>query len=344
LSKLARGSSLYVRILVEAGRRLGVDARTLLDGFDIDASKLDDVDAWFPRETITRLWERLVELTGDRDIGLHVAESFARDPSGGVVEYAARNASTLAEAFTRVERYVRLVLDGSECRFEWQEDSGVLTYSVPDDAGGPARPSSDWALATFVVKGRALVGVDFTPVEAALPYPEPEDSRALRSALRCPIAYGAGKIRLVLLRSDLERPVLGADRGLSMTLDRYAEELLARLPSHASTTDRVRQLLARVLSSGGDPSLAALADELHMSARTLQRRLSEEGAQHRDLVDEIRRDLALRYVAEGNLSIGEMTFLLGFSEPSAFLRAFRRWTGTTPGRARGEPSRTHGHS
>lgn len=338
--KQARASSLYLRILVAAAEKVGVDIAPCLVELGIDASLKDDVDAWFPRESIYALWEMLVEKTGDRELGVRVAELFARDPNVGVVEYAARNATKLADAYGRVERYGRLVLDGSEFRFEWQEDSGVISYAIADDPTGPVRPAADWALVSLVLKGRAFVGVDFTPVEVALPYPEPDDAPELQRLVRCPITYSAPKLRLVVARTDLERPVVGADRGLSVTLDRYADELITRLPSHASTTDRVRQLLARVLSSGGDPSLQALAGELHMSARTLQRRLSDEGAQHRDLVDDIRRDLALRYVSAGALSIGEMTFLLGFSEPSAFLRAFRRWTGSTPGRVRAEPTRT----
>lgn len=340
MTSSARASSIYLRLLETAATRARVDFGAALDEVGIDREDARRADAWFPRDAIYRLWERLAELTHDPAFGIHVAEAQVADPStGGVVEYAARNAPTLADAYARVERYARLVLDGADYRFEWAEDSGVLSYALPDDPRGPPRIPVEWAVALWVVKGRALVGVDFAPVEVSFPHARSVDTAELDRVLRCPLQFGAERTRVVLARRDLERPVVGADRGLSEVLDRYAEDLLAKIPSQTSIHDRVRHYLVRALSSGGDPSLPAIADALHVSARTLQRRLHDEGVSHRDLVDEIRRDFALRFVENAEMSIGEMTFLLGFSEPSAFLRAFRRWTGSTPGKVRAEHTR-----
>jgi AraC-like DNA-binding protein len=120
-----------------------------------------------------------------------------------------------------------------------------------------------------------------------------------------------------------------SEPGLCAILDEHALKLLEELPPLGSLGDRVRDLLARQLS-GGDTSAETTALSLKMSVRTLHRRLSAEGTSHKKLLEELRRKLAASYLRDGGLAISEITYLLGFSEPSAFHRAFRRWTGKTP--------------
>ena len=120
-----------------------------------------------------------------------------------------------------------------------------------------------------------------------------------------------------------------ADAELSAILARHAQHLLEQLPPVNDFVAHVRRLVAEELA-GGDPSAEHIAARLHMSARTLRRRLQEHGARHKLLLDELRRELAIRYLSEERLEIAEVAFLLGFSEASAFHRAFKRWTGRTP--------------
>jgi AraC-like DNA-binding protein len=110
---------------------------------------------------------------------------------------------------------------------------------------------------------------------------------------------------------------------------------MARILRHESLSDRVRQILMQEVP-GGNPSLEWVASRLALSPRTLQRRLRDEGTTHVALLDDLRRDLAIGYLKEKRVPIGEIAFLLGFSEPSAFHRAFRRWTGSTPGEVRNQ--------
>jgi AraC-like DNA-binding protein len=106
-------------------------------------------------------------------------------------------------------------------------------------------------------------------------------------------------------------------------------DLIQKLPKAEATTDAVRRHLASELDKG-QPTLEQIAPRLHMSSRTLRRRLDEEGTSFRQILGEVRRELASRYLMEGRLSVGEIAFLLGFSEPSAFHRAFKQWTGHAP--------------
>ena len=117
-------------------------------------------------------------------------------------------------------------------------------------------------------------------------------------------------------------------------MERHAEALLAKLPSLTdSVVDRVQRVLSGVLGEG-DASLGAVARKLRMSERTLQRKLAEESASYDALLDAMRHELAVRYLADRKIAIAEVAYLLGYSEPSPFHRAFKRWTGVTPSEAR----------
>ncbi len=123
--------------------------------------------------------------------------------------------------------------------------------------------------------------------------------------------------------------MLRSDPGLCVILDRYAEELLAKLPQTNSIVDRVRQELSVGLR-GGQVRLEAIAHTLEVEPRTLQRKLREAGISYQELLDEMRRELSIHYLKEEHISVYEVAFLLGFAETSAFHRAFKRWTGKTP--------------
>jgi len=116
---------------------------------------------------------------------------------------------------------------------------------------------------------------------------------------------------------------------LCSVLDRHAENLLSRFPPRNSIVDQSRSIIGHELR-GGDPSLERVAAQLGLSARTLQRKLHEQHTSHNELVDHLRHELAVRYLQEREMAIGEVAYLLGFSEPSSFHRAFKRWTGATP--------------
>ena len=147
--------------------------------------------------------------------------------------------------------------------------------------------------------------------------------------------FAMGENALVLPAPLLETPCVRADPALVAVLDRYAAERLEQAPRTSSIADRVRSALGDELR-GGEPTAARLATRFKMSVRSLSRLLAAEGTSFRELLDALRRDLATRHLAADQLSIGEVAFLLGFSELSSFHRAFKRWTGRTPAEFRQE--------
>jgi AraC-like DNA-binding protein len=187
----------------------------------------------------------------------------------------------------------------------------------------------------MVVNGRQLVGHEFEVLEIRFRHAAPAEAERLCETLAAPVRFEAEDNALVLPEAVMALPLPSADPAMFAYFDREAARRVAE-HGHPSATvlDELRRVIEATLPEGV-PELASLAEQLGLSPRTLQRRLAEQGSSLRKLIDELRHELALRHLAAG-LSIAEVSFLLGFSEPSAFHRAFKRWTDRTPAQWRGE--------
>jgi len=324
-------STPYLRVLLEGARTAGVSFEDLVDQLQCREA-LDDLEGRIEQANAHQLWERIARRSGDAAFGLHVAEAI-RPGAFAVLDYAARNAPTLGEAYRRIVRYSRLIHDGAQVQLSLDDEHARLSYTLPGYPGGSPRHTAEFIVAIWVVTGRQMTETDFTPLSVCFQHPQPADTDEHRRLFRCSIAFDASANEMCFNRALMSRALAQADPQLSLLLDRYADELLARLPSGEDFAGTVRRHLAAALR-GGDPGLEAIARKLRMSPRTLQRRLKDEGTSHQDLLDDLRRELAQKYLREPTVAISEAAFLLGFSEPSAFHRAFKRWTGTTPGEFR----------
>jgi AraC-like DNA-binding protein len=175
---------------------------------------------------------------------------------------------------------------------------------------------------------RTSYGESFAPREVMLPLSGRDCDAGRRAYFRAPIRYEASDMALVMGRPELEAPLSTSNAELVRTSEESVRAYLMRL-DRGSLVEQVKLRLSERLPAG-QASAEAIADELHMSPRTLQRKLRERGKTYRDVLEETRRELAEQYIQDPTVSINEITFLLGFSEPSSFTRAFRRWRGTSP--------------
>jgi AraC-like DNA-binding protein len=163
--------------------------------------------------------------------------------------------------------------------------------------------------------------------------PDPQNVAMREELFGCSVLFGQAENAIIAMRSAIEAANPRADSTLHRIVLRHAAELVARLPVRKQFSDQLREHIVGHLR-GGPPSIERIGELVHMSPRTIHRRLAEENISYRDVVDEVRRDLARGYLQESELSLGEIAFLLGFSHVNAFHRAFRRWTGQTPAEAR----------
>ena len=317
-----------VRKIADAAAARGVPAEELYRAVNLAAALLDDPDSRIPFTQLVALYEEAARLTGDDAFGLHVGER-SNPELFDLLGYVLVNSATLGEALDRLVRYHSIWSEGALFRLEVCGARIRLVYEYLGRQEGTRRHDCEMTLSVAVSFARRATGVEWAPHEVSFQHPKPKSIAEHRRVFRAPVRFGRPSNELVLDSSLLDLPIIRADPGLCDILDRQARELLARLPPQDGLINQVRVDISEALS-GGDVRLEAVSQRLGISARTLQRRLKEEGTSHQDLLDEVRSDLARRYLRGPELAVCEVAYLLGFSEPSAFHRAFRRWTGTTP--------------
>lgn len=305
---------------------LDYDPLPFLYAHGIDRELLLDPDATVPMSLCVGLLADGVRATGDDNLGLHIAER-AELGSFDVHFHAMVSSPTLGAAFERVCRYQRLVHETSHVRLEKSGESAVLSHRL---AGGLAAPrqTAELLLAAWVRAGRVATRTTWSPAEVRFAHHAPRDSREHRRFFGAPLRFASGENALVLPAALLDLPCHHTDPSLLALLDQYAADRLGR-PRAATFADRARAALSEELQAG-NVTAHGLAARLKVSVRTLHRSLAAERTSYRRLLDQLRLEIAGRHLLDDRMSVAEVGFLVGFSELSAFHRAFKRWTGRTP--------------
>lgn len=314
----------------------GIDAAALMTRAGLDADLLSDPLARYPSRQVMDFWKLAIEATGDRLLGVCVARHIAVS-TFHALGFALLASSDLASMFDRMTRYFRIVTDAGEIQFTREAGAGMLTLT--GDAGllTPADEEVKWcaldALLVAIVGGcRMLYGAEFKPLELRLQRPRPERHEVLERAFGHVPVYGCADNTLVVDEDTLSRRLLHANPELARVNDEATGRYLSALGEAAEPAQfllQLRQLLRERLPAG-DPPQIEVAAALGMTSRTLQRKLAETRTTYRDLLNDTRHALALEYLGLKTYSVSEIAYLLGFAEVSAFTRAFRRWTGTSP--------------
>ncbi|MET0384516.1 MAG: AraC family transcriptional regulator ligand-binding domain-containing protein [Polyangiales bacterium] len=292
-----------------------------------------DPDARVPiAESLQRL-QAVVALTGDEDIGLKAAREITYGDYG-VVEYLVSSAPTMRSSVELLARYLRLVNDALVFSLHVEGDRAVIQL---DSRIALPRAGADFQSAAFYVSALQRASNIIDPeYEAWFTHPQPANVTEYERT------FSPGRVRFsapfngfVFCARMLNESLASADVGLQAALRQYADRMLADLVDADGITEKVRAFVRRQLAQG-EPSAASAARALHMSRRTLARKLAREDTSFSQLLDETRRSLALGYLDDQRLDITELAFLLGYSQAGAFFRAFRRWTGTSPNAYRRE--------
>ncbi|MBD2566274.1 MULTISPECIES: AraC family transcriptional regulator [Nostoc] len=321
----------FVQGILNAARGVNLQPEALLAAIGLDASILENADARISREQYYALWQEIVHQSGDRYIGLHLPE-FNVPATWDILGYVINSCTDVAEALSRIVRYSELLHTGIKFFLKTEDNVTQLT-SITFGLPQPPVVCVQWGLASIVVAVRRITGLDWVPIQVNFPISTPEDISAYRCLFRALLEFNQPTAEILFDVAFLGQPVLKSDPGLCSILDRYAEDLLARLPRNETLVDRVLQLISEGLRTS-NPSLEAIAHRLGYTPRTLQRQLKKAGTSYQELLDQMRQQLSIYYLQERHIAICEVAFLLGFSETSAFYHAFKRWTGTTPGEYR----------
>ncbi|MGI9320284.1 MAG: AraC family transcriptional regulator, partial [Thiogranum sp.] len=308
-------------------RDYGVDIEKIYHDAGLDPEAVASPGTRYPFAKMQIMWRLAVERSRDPCFGLSVAEHMQPQAFHGL-GFVWLSSDTLFDALSRLVKYQRLISTVADISLEETDDSVKLLVNILQPSGQIEPASIDAAVGVFLRMCRMAVCGRFNPERVSLRRPRPSCAERFESLFQAPVEFGAENNILYFDPQSIHKPLPGADPELLRANDQVVVDYLARF-DRESLSMQVRSLLIELLPDG-QPTQNGIASSLNLSVRNLQRKLHSEGISFKHLLDETRKELATQYIRDTNRRIGEITYLLGFSEPSNFTRAFRRWTGLSP--------------
>lgn len=310
----------------------GVEMGALCSQAGIDPAWLGDPDGRVSGEVLRRLWRGAVQATGDENLGLHIGEAFDLTALG-IVGYVLLNCQTYGDVLEKLSRYTRLFSQGvaiahqvmgetvsCECRIRGE----VSNYLLKEPRHPIESTLAALVRATHQLTGKSLpiLGVDFQ-------HEAPRDPSEHERVFGVKVRFSQPTTRIVFAAACLGWPVRSGNPQLLPLLETHAQTLLGQQAPPQTQVERVKQVIREHLQ-GEVPTVSMIAHQLLTSVRQLQRELNAESTSFQRVLDDTRREIALEQLRDPEVSIHDVAFVLGFSDPSAFHRAFKRWTGATP--------------
>jgi AraC-like DNA-binding protein len=310
----------------------GASPAVLAERSGIDPADLENQDHRIRFASYIALMRAGKELCNDPALALHFGEAFdvaemsIVGPLGGACE-------TMAEGIAMMNRYAGLAieLDGAETTDRYQlKRSGRRVWMIDTRPNANDFPEvTESSFARMVCGARRYFRQSHFVKAVHVTHPEPEYRAEYDRIFQVPVIFKSNKNALLIDGAFLTYKTPPSSRYASGILSAHAEELLKRLDRSKSTRGRVESLLLPVLQTG-DARIDMIARKLGLSRQTLFRRLKAEGVTFEKVLDELRHTMALHYLSENKASVNETAYLLGFSDPAALSRAFKRWTGSSP--------------
>lgn len=318
-------------------QQLGVDIHSLFQRHGLAVNDLQGANSDINENQISMaIWYAILDdvaaSTGDIDIGLKACRN--ADFSGyGPIGFAMLSADTLGQGLDIICHYIDLVRGETDTRVVAEDKNFAVTFRSHNLEHPVHRVEIDWNLSFALYLIRYCLGQDWRPLQVDLMYGQPADISVHTAIIGAPVHFGAATNKILVTAETLATPMPKADHRLCDILCRDLDRLLALQVTTKEQQDElldgVRTEIGKILCIGA-PKIEEVAKRLNTSSRSLQRRLSEKGYSFKSLVEDTRRHLAESYIRSTTHSLTDIAFMLGYSEISAFTRAFRRWCGVTP--------------
>ena len=319
--------SSWALLIAKALEAEGHNAQAAFEHVNMDPAKLRDPNARYSYIKITHLWQHAVELTNDSCFGFKAAQQL-HPTTLHALGFAWMASATLKEALERLVRYLHIVNSAVVVHLKEEDECVHLVFPLPEEIKEVAYEAFDAGLAVIIDMCRTSYGADFHPLRMSLIRPEPFCPEKFTKYFQCPVKYSQPENVITFGRQEVEALLPTSNAELAIANDKIVADYLAAL----DRSDVVMQVKTKLIEQlpHGDVTEDDVASAIHMSRRSLQRKLKAQGASYKELLDGTRSDLAKEYIRNSRLSINEITYMLGFSEPSNFTRAFKRWTGHSP--------------
>ncbi len=316
-----------MRLVYQAMIKAGIDAPGFLKKIGINEAHLKDTELRTPHEAQVMFWKMLEGHTGDRDIGLTLGQ-YLPVYKGQVLEYLFLSSPTFGEGLRRVLSYQRLISDAADSALMTDTNPCYLRVNTASPNVQQIRHFNECFALGLLAFFSSITDGQFKPTQVTFQHPAPVGADRVEAAIGCEVVFGCEENRLYFDSSMLAIPSLHAEPSLLTLHEQLASEQVAKL-EREDVVGQVTRVVAELLESG-TVTLEAVAERLGIKNRSLRARLTSANTSFNQILADFRFRLSRKLLAETDASIDEIVYLTGFSEPSTFYRAFKRWAGTTP--------------
>lgn len=320
-------SAEYLGLMLEFLERRGVSQEQALAGLDIEPGCWRDPKARLTATTFNRLARRAIQLTGEPWLGWELGASMTLS-SHGFLGYAAMSSETLGDAIELAVKFFRTRGTILQLESFIEGDWAVLQLNEMLALGDLAPLLTETMFSSFHFMAMQLMPDVEILGELRFSYPEPSYFQKLRAVIPVPVYFDCAYSQMRFPAERLERRLRFADPRLAHMAAAQCEQEMEQIKAPPALLGRVRRIM--LAGSGGFPGVEEVASELHMSSRTLKRKLQQLGTSYQTLLDDLRKGLAVEYLTQSRRSVDEIALALGYSDASNFARAFRRWTARSP--------------
>lgn len=323
-------SSAVPHLIAAVARGAGIDPAVVLRAGGIEPGAPPRAEEHIEASRYFDVWRRATALVADPAFALRVAATFQLEDHE-IFGFLAMSCETLGQAYQRTATFRALYCVGARWEIEADADAvRLIWYPWPGDRDDPGyRAAMDFAVADMADAIRRLGRTGPRPREVRLAHPASPRADEYAAYYGVMPKFATPLYSLVYPPDLQELPISSFNSRLRDYFEGECQRMVSALGSGTSLVDQVRKRLIGAMD-GGETSIETMAKQLGMSPRSLQRRLADEGTGYSDLLAEVRTEFAKRYLARGTISASEVAYLLGFTEPPAFFKAFKRWTGMTP--------------
>jgi AraC-like DNA-binding protein len=323
----------FVLSIIQFASMQGLDKSYLLALTEMDETALCNENCKVGDEVYDRLMEHIADESGDRRFGLHMGQHMSLS-AAGLIYQIVQSSRTMREALHYCAEFAMLGCSSLPISIEDRSDAVYVVFTPVEGWESRSNQSLQYTLDGVMVfslrEYHSLTMYKDAPIAVHFQREE-ADTDYLEAIFGCPVLTGQPHNAILLKAEQVDQAVISGDYRLLQLLVNFANEKLEQNQGiEKSFLQKVKNCILNMVRPAF-PTIEQVAEQLNMSVRSLQRKLKAEGQTFQDLVESLREDAAKNYLRDEQLSIGEVGFLLGYAEPSAFVRAFKRWTGVAPG-------------
>lgn len=322
-----RDAGVMLRLIYEAMKKRGIDTHAIFSRLGVDEDYVYTEQLRTPHSAQLYFWHVVEEVSGDPDVGLHLGQLLPAY-KGQVLEYLFLSSPTFGEGLRRAQNYQRLLSDAANTGFFIEGDNACMILDAASDEVSRLKHFNECFVQGVITFFHAVTDGAFFPARVEFEHDRAEGRAHVADILGCDVKFGAQENRLYFPASMLAHASPHAEPELLDLHERFASEQVARLEKR-DIVGQLERVVAELLDSG-EVTLDAVAERLEIKPRTLRTRLTEAETSFNQVLAEFRYRLARQLLATTDESIDEIVYLTGFSEPSTFYRAFKRWSNMTP--------------